>query len=308
MSQQTPASSPAVPSHASFHDSSHASSQASLRAVIVDDDHKPRALLRRALAEHFPQIAIVAEANSVETALEALRSHRPDIAFLDVDLTYGTSFDVLDALTAPDDPEFAIMFVTAFEEYAIKAIEYSALGYIVKPVSGEELRRKVQKMLDRLFPTPPPTEPLAEPLAKPLAEPSVGQVAEPVTEPLAGVRSVIHPLVNPLADKIALPLASSKSKQLVPLAEVLYCEAQSNYTMFRLASGANVVVAKTLKDYEAQLLPKGFIRIHRSHIVNLAHLVELQRDGNALYVRLAGVKEALSVARMFQEHLLDLLH
>jgi two-component system, LytTR family, response regulator len=276
----------------------------SLRAVIVDDDQKPRALLRRALAEHFPHIDIVAEANSVETALEALRSHRPDIAFLDVDLTYGTSFDVLDALTLPGDPEFAIMFVTAFEEYAIKAIEYSALGYIVKPINGEDFRRKVQKMLDRLFPTQAsPSLGLApQELAPQEEEIAVPMPAEKIIQKPFFAQA---PFANPLADKIALP--SSKGKQLVPLADVLYCEAQSNYTLFRLASGASVTVAKTLKDYEEQLVPKGFVRIHRSHIVNLAHLHELQREGNSLYVRLVGVKDVLPVARMFQEHLLDLL-
>jgi two-component system LytT family response regulator len=261
-----------------------------ITAVVVDDDHKPRALLLKALHKHFPQIHVAEEANSVETALEAIRRHRPDIVFLDVDLTYGTGFDVLESLNKSDDPEFAVIFVTAFEEYAVKAIEYSAVGYIVKPINDDEFRRKVQKTLERLF-----------------AGEAQPAVPAPATTP--EVKPVVTMLVNPLADKIALP--SNKGKQLIALEDVIYCEAQSNYTDFHLTNGSTITVAKTLKDCEEQLLPKGFFRIHRSHLINLAHLKELTRDGNALYVKLTSVGpqsiHTFPVARMFHESLLDLL-
>jgi two-component system LytT family response regulator len=270
-----------------------------ITAVVVDDDHKPRALLLRALQRNFPQIHVAAEANSVETALEAIRTHRPDLVFLDVDLTYGTGFDVLEALSTPTDPEFAVIFVTAFEEYAVKAIEYSAVGYIVKPINDDEFRRKVQKTLERLF--------AGE--ASPAIDTASKQTSAPLILPTPEVKPLAAMIVNPLADKIALP--SSRGKQLIALEDVIYCEAQSNYTEFHLTTGATITVAKTLKDCEEQLLPKGFFRIHRSHLINLAHLKEITRDGNALYVKLTSVSpqsiHTFPVARMFHESLLDLL-
>jgi len=268
----------------------------SIRTLIVDDDSKPRALLAKAITKFFPQMQIVAEANSVESAVQAIRAQKPDIVFLDVDLTYGTGFDVLDALAQPTDPEFAVIFVTAFEEYAVRAIEYSAVGYIVKPVDEDEFRRKMQKTINRLFAGNDKTTSVE---AKPQELPAPHtHVAPAVVPPSVTV-------VNPLADKIALP--SAKGKELVAVQDIVYCEAQSNYTEFHLAAHRTILVAKTLKDCEEQLLPRGFFRIHRSHLINLAHLKEVVREGNSLFVRLAGVQHLFAVARMFHESLLDRL-
>lgn len=276
-----------------------------IRTIIVDDDQKPRALLHKALRQHFPHVEVIAECHSVDTAVEAIRRLRPDLVFLDVDLTYGTGFDVLDALDKHEDPDIAVIFVTAFAEYAIKAIEYSAVGYIMKPINNEEFQRKVQKTLERLFPATTSAEPTIHELPKPLTSEALHATESHAVEPKPVTRAFPVWTQHPLADKITLP--STRGKQLVALKDVLYCEAQSNYTEFHLAGGTCITVAKTLKEYEAQLLPKGFFRIHRSHLINIAHLREVVREGNSLFVRLQGVQRSFSVARMFHESLFDML-
>lgn len=257
-----------------------------IRCILIDDDNKPRVVLKKALQEYFPEIHIVGEAGAVEQAVELIRAEKPDLIFLDVDLTYGTGFDVLDAF---DDPNFAVIFVTAFEHYAIKAIEYSAVGYIVKPLESETFRRTVERTIQRVL------------------SPGIDHERVLVAEKQVNIAPDRHTasFINPLADKIALP--SGKGKYLVPVSEILYCEAQSNYTEIHLVHGKPVTVSKTLKEFEEQLLPKGFVRIHRSHLINLLHLREFIREGSSLFVRLQGVPQSLAVARMFQEGLLDRL-
>ncbi len=280
-----------------------------IRTIIVDDDQKPRMLLRKALRQYFPRIEVIAEAQNVDGAIESIRTLRPDLVFLDVDLTYGTGFDVLDALDKPDDPDIAVIFVTAFAEYAIKAIEYSAVGYIMKPIDNEELQRKVQKTLERLFPTTSFVDMTVDMAPSQQHKLSASHVFSAVTPDATATKPASRALPSwiqhPLADKITLP--STRGKQLVALKDILYCEAQSNYTEFHLLGGTCITVAKTLKEYEVQLLPKGFFRIHRSYLINVAHLREVVREGNSLFVRLQGVQKSFSVARMFHESLFDML-
>lgn len=215
-----------------------------LRLVIVDDESPARASLRAALAALPLEVEVLAEAHSVASAVDVLRTTRPQVVLLDIWLGDGTGFDVLDQLPQQD---LHVVFVTAYEQYAVQAFQRGALHYLLKPV----VRADLQQALERAVQAPAPT-----------------------SEALVQVRRA-------LLDRITVPTA--EGFHILDPAGILRCESDGNYTMLHLGSGVRVLAARTLKEFEALLGTHGFLRVHHSHMVNLAHVrLYLHRDGGVL--------------------------
>ncbi|MCW5898160.1 MAG: response regulator transcription factor [Flavobacteriales bacterium] len=212
----------------------------SLDAIIIDDEAKAIAVLRRLIDRACPQVKVLAEAEDVEDGVTAIRTMRPQLVFLDVDLSGATGFDLLERL---EDRRFHVILVTAHPEYAVKAFRYSVTDYLLKPVDDEELRRAVAKVAE-----------LVERDAK--------------QRPDAD---------RPLRHTLRIP--STEGAVFVRMEDIMRLEAEGAYTHIHVA-GKRHFSSYNLKQFEEHLDPAWFMRVHRSHVVNLRMVRSVQdRDG-----------------------------
>lgn len=217
-----------------------------MRAVIVDDEQEARDVLRAMLLRHAPELSIQAEASSVDLAIDVLKEHKPDILFLDVQMPGGDGFELLKKLGTWD---FDVIFITGSQHHAIQAIRFSALDYLLKPVLGDELRAAIDRHLAKHASGPDQQKQFLENIAQPDER------------------------------TMKLTLTSGDRSYFVDPAEVVWCEADVNYTNLHLHDERRFVSARTLKDYEDMLSPLGFLRTHRSYLVNRAHVDHLDKSG-----------------------------
>jgi two-component system, LytTR family, response regulator len=215
-----------------------------LRLVIVDDEAPARANLRAALGSISLELDVVAEAHDVGSAVKALLDHRPDVVLLDIWLGDGTGFDVIERTGGTDA---RVIFITAFDNYAVRAFKSGAIHYLLKPV----VRADLQEALERV---------VASPVA---ASENVQQVR------------------RALLDRITVPTA--EGFHILSPEEIVRCESDGNYTWFHLVNGEKVLASRTLKEFDTVLEPHGFMRVHLSHLVNMLQVkMYLHRDGGAL--------------------------
>lgn len=217
-----------------------------MRAVIVDDEQEARGLLRALLQRHAPEVQVVAEASSVVQAIDVLKEHQPQLLFLDVQMPGGDGFELLKRLGTWD---FDVVFTTGSQHHAIQAILFSALDYLMKPVLGDELRAAIERHRVKLGPMP------------------------------ERYQQVLHNIAQPDERSMKLTLTSGDRSYFVDPADVVWCEADVNYTNLHLVDERRFVSARTLKDYEDMLAPLGFLRTHRSYLVNRSHIDHLDRSG-----------------------------
>jgi two-component system, LytTR family, response regulator len=230
---------------------------------------------------------VVAEADSVATAIAAIQEHHPQLVFLDILLPDGLGFSVMEAF---DRPDFGVIFVTGFSEYAIRAIRYGAIDYLVKPIAINELSDAVHRALAYFrF--------LGETAPEIVSQRLVAAIAQ---------RQAFAPQHNQmgLADKLSLP--TSKGSRIVSAQDVLYCEAQSNYTQFYFTDASKMLIARTMGHFEPSLVQHGFARIHRSFIINPHHVRETIRSHKAMSVMMTNSTE-LPVSSSYQDDLLKVL-
>lgn len=218
-----------------------------LRLAIVDDEAPARASLRAALAGIPLEMEVVGEAASVAEAIPMLETVKPDVVLLDIWLGDGTGFDVLDHLVGGS---VRVIFVTAFDHHAVTAFKRGALHYLLKPV----VRADLQEAMER-------------------AKASVAVTEQEVKD-----------LRRALLDRITVPTAVGF--HVFAPDEIVRCESDGNYTRFHLADGERVLASRTLKEFEGQLAAFGFMRVHLSHVVNMAQVkMYLHRDGGTLLLR-----------------------
>lgn len=212
-----------------------------ITAIIIDDEKLARESLALDLKEHFPHINVVGEAWNITTGINVIREQEPDLIFLDVQLTDGTGFQILEQFP---NPSFKVIFTTAYDKYAIEAFDFAAVDYLLKPFD----RSRLQKALER-----------------------VSQPAE-----IEQQQSQIDILLtnqqteNDQNKRIVLP--TQKGFNLYTIKEIIRLESNSNYTELFFTQNRKLIVAKTIKKFETQLIPMGFLRVHRSHIVNFHHV------------------------------------
>jgi two-component system, LytTR family, response regulator len=220
-----------------------------IRAVIIDDEKKSILTLTKLLAKYCPEIDITATAESVGEGTAVIDRLKPELVFLDISMPDGDGFDVLQLV---DHTNFEVIFITASDQFAMKAFEFSALHYLLKPINHQELRDAVLRFV-RLRKT-----------------------------------SLMHEQVNVLKQslnnehqKIILP--TSEGLLIIGLDEIIRCEADDNYTHFFLQDAKKLIVSKTLSVFEKILSDLYFSRVHNKHLINLKHIKQYVR-GKAGYV------------------------
>src|SRR5436190_114251 len=206
-----------------------------LNAIIVDDEAHGYKTLDALLKRYCPEVNVIAICANGGDALKAIRELNPDLVFLDVEMPKMNGFEMLEQLPSVD---FHLIFVTSYDAYALKAIRFSAIDYLLKPVDREELQKAVQKVIRR-------TE-------------------APLPEQL---KIILDKMQHPSAtNKIALP--TLEGLQMVPIESIIVCEADDNYTTLKLKSNKKIVVSCTLKTIEELLEDHSFVRVHRPNLVN----------------------------------------
>lgn len=205
-----------------------------LKAVIIDDENDSRQILANYLSKYCPDVKVCGFGESVATGLEAIKKYEPEIVFLDIEMPYGNGFDLLDKV---DNINFETVFVTAFDNYAIRALNQSAAYYLLKPVDIDELIKAVEKIkLDR--------------------------EKENYSSRAQLLATNIH------AERQRIMLPTLEGFEIVTIHSILYCEAADNFTKFFFENGNPILICRTLKYFEDILTEHRFVRIHRSYLIN----------------------------------------
>ena len=222
-----------------------------IRTVLVDDETRSIRVLRRLLETYCPQVNIVGTAEGVESAAELIQSVQPDLAFLDIEMIQGNAFDLLNQLMPL---QFQVIFVTAFDAYAIRAFKYSAVDYLLKPVNVDELQAAVEKAAVRR------EQKDMSQIKTLLANVGAAQLSQ---------------------QKMAIPMLSGL--KFVTISDIIRLEAQGHYTAIYLTNAVPMMTTRNIKEFE-ELLPEAiFYRVHHSHIINLQRIQEYQK-GRGGYV------------------------
>jgi two-component system, LytTR family, response regulator len=226
-----------------------------MRTIIIDDEEKARKTIYNYLSLSCKEAEVVAQADSVESGYQAIVTFKPDLVLLDINLTDGTGFDLLKKF---DRITFKIIFITAYEEYAIKAFKFSALDYLLKPVNPQELVEAIEK---------------------------AGKTIENENVELRFKAFLTNYDNKPKTEK-KLVLKTSENIFLVDIKDIIRCEADGGYTTFFLADGRKILVSKNLKEYEDILTEYNFFRPHHSHLVNLSYMLSFEkRDGGSIVMK-----------------------
>lgn len=214
-----------------------------MKAVIVDDEADSRRILAGYLARYCPEVTVCGFGESVATGLEAIRAHRPDLVFLDIEMPYGNGFDLLDQASPVN---FETVFVTAFDGYAIQALNQSAAYYLLKPIDIDELVKAVEKIK-----------------------------SERRTEAYTEHAKVL--LDNLRGGNTRIMLPTMEGFEIVDIDTILYCEANDNFTQFHFAQGNPLMICRPLRFFEEVLASHRFLRVHRSFLINTAHVVRFTK-------------------------------
>ncbi len=208
-----------------------------MKAIIIDDEQDCCDVLETLLNRYCPEVTVSAICTSAEDGLELLKNNSVDLVFLDVKMPHMTGFELLEKL---QPFHFSVVFTTSYDQYAIKAIRYSALDYLLKPVDKEELQAAVLKAKERLTPM-------------------VAQQLEILAQKINGPTQMIN--------RIALP--TMEGLHIIPADTIISCSSSSNYTNLSLKDGRKITVSRTLKEIEEMLEGHSFFRVHHSYLVNL---------------------------------------
>jgi len=249
-----------------------------ITALLIDDDNNLRKGMKGLLSMYAPDIKILGEADSVKNGITAIETHRPDVVFLDIQLGDGTGFDILEQLTQKQGSLTShVVFITAHEEYALKAFRFSALDYLLKPVDPEELRKVTEKIKKVLS----------------------------TNDNFAHIDLLLENIRKKVDTFKRIALSTSDGIHLFDVSDIIRLESQDNYTKFYIKNNKPVLIAKTLKEYEDLLSGQGFERIHQSHLINLAYLKSyIKKDGG--YAVMAD-NSNLPISQRKKERLQELL-
>ncbi|MCB0497276.1 MAG: response regulator transcription factor [Cyclobacteriaceae bacterium] len=243
-----------------------------MKVALIDDEQPVRETLQSILEYYFPEFK-VKEATGVAEGVELIKDFSPDLIFLDIKMGDGTGFDLLNRVKGQSN--FQLIFVTAHNEYAVKAFKFSAIDYILKPVDPDEVNQAVKKAMQNH---------------------SLDEL---------NIQSL---LTNQLHEPEKIVLSDNHNIYLLDIKDIVKCNSVNNYTQFFLSDGREIIISKTLKHYEDLLKQHGFFRTHQSHIINLRYFDKYDKkeggevvlkDGSRVLVSSRKREELLHVLREF---------
>ncbi len=221
-----------------------------IKTILIDDEPAFRHVLADMIRLYTPDLEVVAQASSVKEAAEAIHLLKPQLLFLDVHLTDGTGFDLLQRIGYHD---LRVIFTTAHDSYAITAFRFNAIDYILKPVDLHQFLEAVEKVRN-----------------------------QPLLSADKSERYFMTP-GNAASERKKIALPSHEGISIINTESIIRCESDGSYTTFVLAGGQKITVSRSMKEYDELLTPSGFFRVHQSHLVNLNHIRQfLKEDGGTL--------------------------
>lgn len=225
-----------------------------IRTLVIDDEPAFAENLVAMLHNESTEVEVIGKAQSIDEGLAMIAQLQPDLVFLDIMLLEGSGFNLLRRCP---ERNFQVVFITAYDQYAIEAFKFSAVDYLLKPVASHELVAAVERT--RLLLHQHQSEKQLQVL-------------------LDSVQRLPH-------QNRKLVLRESETLHVVNLTNILWCAAEGSYTTFHLEEGSKIMVSQHLKEYETLLKPQGFFRVHRSHLVNLQKILRLDKaDGGTLHL------------------------
>lgn len=245
-----------------------------ISTVIVDDEINGRENLVNLILKFCPDLHIVGMASSVDEAIEMIKEKNPDLLFLDIEMPFKNGFDLLELV---NPITFDVIFTTAFDHYAIRAIKFSALDYLLKPIDIEELKHSVGKMIQ-----------------KKEAKESSAKNFELLLSNMK-VRNKLQKIAVPTLDGLVF----------INIMDIIRCEADNNYTRIFVVNSDSILVSKTLKDYEDMLAGMNFFRIHHANLINLQHVKKYIRGEGGFVVLSDNI--SVEVSRRRKNEFLKLL-
>lgn len=237
--------------------------ESKIRTVVVEDEHKSLLTLLTLLERYCPEIVVIDTSSGVEDATRTIEKQRPELVFLDIAMPDGDAFDLLQRL---DKVDFEIIFITAYNNFALRAFEYSALHYLLKPINYLELQTAVQRYY---------------------------KIRE--AKDIQPRLDILTRSMKNHFDKISLP--SHDGLIIVEIKNIVRFEASGNYSTVFLSNGDQLVVTKTLNQFEDLLSGLFFIRIHNTHLINLQYVKKYQRGQGGTVTLLSGTSLAVSRTR-----------
>lgn len=223
-----------------------------LKALIIDDEHSAKDALSMLLKNYCPDVTILGTADSVTTGSHKILNLKPNLLFLDVEMRGETGFDLLQKFS---NPNFKVIFVTGHNEYALNAIKFSALDYLLKPINDVELVNAVQKARLQLE----------------------------YEHRMDNLINLFDTLKHPRDKKNKIAVATQPGLELIPVEDIIRCEASGGYTILHLKNAKNIISSKDLKSFNELLEDYDFYRIHDSHLISYAHISKvLNEDGGVV--------------------------
>lgn len=219
------------------------------KAIIIEDEKKSRELLENMIRKNCSSVDLLGAAESVSKGVELARQYRPDLIFLDIEMADGTGFDLLKEL---EDLAFEVIFTTASDKYALKAIKFSALDYLLKPIDVDDLVKAVEKISEK----------------------------KTASSAIDNLKFLLQNFKRNDDQYHKITLPTGNAYEIVNVKDIIRCEAEGNYTKFFLNGSKKLLVSASLKHYEDLLPENEFIRIHHHHLININHVVRyLKSDG-----------------------------
>lgn len=237
-----------------------------IRCILIDDESNSLEMMEWLLKTYCPQVKIEAMCNAADRGIEAIHKYRPDVVFLDIEMPHMNGFDMLEQF---DKLFFDVVFCTAYDQFAIKAFRYSALNYLLKPVDPEDLKETIRRLEEKK------------------SFPSQGQIELL----LQNIRQTNKPGVQRIA------LTTGDGMIFVPTTDILYCEAESNYTAVVLEGGKKILVSKVLKEIDEALAGPDFFRVHNSFLININRIRKFVRGDGGYVVMEDGANVSISRSR-----------
>ncbi len=218
-----------------------------IKTILIDDEPRGLNTLKKMLEHNCPNVKIIAECQDANTAIEKINLLEPQLVFQDISMPGKNGFDILNEI---ENINFEIIFVTAHNDYTLQAFRYSAVDYLMKPVDEDLLIEAVKRATKRI---------------------ASDTASRNIDTFLYNINKVQSP------HEMKLCISDLKGFQVIKLSDIIYCEAESSYTIFHLTNGQSFTASRTIVEYELLLQESGFCRIHKSFLVNLIHVKEYQK-------------------------------
>jgi two-component system LytT family response regulator len=244
-----------------------------ITCILIDDEKNALEMMEWLLKTYCPQVKVLAMCNSAEAGIEAINKYHPDVIFLDIEMPKMNGFDMLEQF---DNITFDIVFCTAYDQFAIKAFHYSALNYLLKPVDPDDLKATVKRIEEkRSIPTKEQFQLLLQNIQQ-------SQKQTP----------------------LRIALSTGDGMIFINTKDILYCEAESNYTSVALADGKKIIVAKVLKEIDEALGGPDFFRVHGSFLINLNHVKKFVRNEGGYLIM--NDDKMITIGRSKRQEFLDM--